>query len=500
MNSTTFGHLLEKLLYLSNQKKGTLSKELGYDISYISKWINTKNLPSQKNISQICKKTAKFIVTSLNEKLRGDFLDYFELNSEMDDEDLTKYIERILRESYISTAEIKNMNIYKGTHSEEICNGIIHVNPSLRKQYLSNDAELFLKKNEKMDMIISANLYHINNDDKKAISTMKNSLYEVENNEKIRVNFLMGLDGAKDDIIYNTILIINMAVTHPNIDLEIYNCEVDPNAVISVIKDNIFHSAIFTKDKKCLFTNMSKDASTVEHMYYSLNDMLKNQAKKIFEKIEPSQIIKDQSYVQYIMGSDLRWIIGSMNELLMPEDLFMEIGRQVFGEDPKLLKELEKINLFLQNVTYRSGLKALIYESELKNYISTGIINFFNIPIKLDFKQRERHIEYIEYILKNREKVEIRLVEDHFVEEFADSKNPSLYLSKTRKLTTVNPEGEINDYLIIRDKQFEDICDELFDIMWNDRKDVVIDDREYVLEKISKSRIYAKLINERFNK
>lgn len=39
MKNITFGQLLEKLLYLSNQKKSVLAKELGYDISYISKWV-----------------------------------------------------------------------------------------------------------------------------------------------------------------------------------------------------------------------------------------------------------------------------------------------------------------------------------------------------------------------------------------------------------------------------------------------------------------------------
>ena len=66
LENIEFGQLLEKLLYLSNQKKITLAKELGYDISYISKWINGRNLPTQKSISSICKTTSEFIVSSLN--------------------------------------------------------------------------------------------------------------------------------------------------------------------------------------------------------------------------------------------------------------------------------------------------------------------------------------------------------------------------------------------------------------------------------------------------
>ncbi|MGX4601053.1 hypothetical protein [Faecalimicrobium sp. JNUCC 81] len=500
MNSTTFGQLLEKLLYLSNQKKGTLAKELGYDISYISKWINTKNLPSQKNISEICKTTARFIVSSLSEKSKQGLLDYFEISKEIyNDEVLVQYIERSLKNAYMTTAEVKNINIYKGTRSEDNYNSATHINPSLRKQYLTNDAELFLSKSKKLDMIISANLYHINNDDKRSISVMKQALSELEGDYQVKVRFLMGFDGMNEDSILNTILTINMIIAHPEMDFEIYNCEVESGSILSVIKDNIFHSALFTKDKRCLLTNMSKEKEVVDDMYYSLEDILKNRGKKMFERLNSLSIIRNQIYVQYIMGSDLRWLMGSINELLMPGELFMEIGRQVFGDNTEIIDELQKINLFLQNVTYSSDIKILIYESELRDYISTGKMNFFNIPITLSFEQRERHIEYIERILQESEKINIKLVGGNFVEEFRHNKAPSLYLSKTIKFTKVHPTEDINDYAMIKNNEFGDICSNVFDRLWNERKDVVIEDKCEVIDRISKTRIYAKLINEKFD-
>ena len=63
----------------------------------------------------------------------------------------------------------------------------------------------------------------------------------------------------------------------------------------------------------------------------------------------------------------------------------------------------------------------------------------------------------------------------------------------------VHPSEDINDYLIIRDNEFESICDNLFELLWNNREDVVIKDKEEVIDRISKSRIYAKIINEKFN-
>lgn len=65
MNIRTFGAVLENLLYISKQKKSSLANYLGYDVSYINKWVNSKNLPSSKRINEICIDISKFIVDSL---------------------------------------------------------------------------------------------------------------------------------------------------------------------------------------------------------------------------------------------------------------------------------------------------------------------------------------------------------------------------------------------------------------------------------------------------
>ncbi len=70
---------------------------------------------------------------------------------------------------------------------------------------------------------------------------------------------------------------------------------------------------------------MSKEKSIIDDLYYSLETILKNHGTPIVEKKSSINIIKEKIYTQYIMAQDLRWLIGSMNELLMPYDLFNEV-------------------------------------------------------------------------------------------------------------------------------------------------------------------------------
>ena len=260
LRNIAFGELLEKLLYLSNQKKGSLAKKLGYDISYISKWVNGRNLPTQNNISNICKTTSEFIVESLNPISKQELKHYFEIELEVNDDNrLTEYIERSLRESYIDTVQNSYFGICKSTHSQDNYNSMMHINPRLRKNYLSKDVGSYISESGKLDIILSTNLYKLKSDDKVSIAEMKSILAETQKNNEVKARILIGFEGSEKDTILNTLIIIDMITSYPNLNFEVYNCNVDNSNILSITKDRIFNIAIYASDGRCLFTNMLKE-------------------------------------------------------------------------------------------------------------------------------------------------------------------------------------------------------------------------------------------------
>ena len=94
----------------------------------------------------------------------------------------------------------------------------------------------------------------------------------------------------------------------------------------------------------------------------------------------------------------------------------------------------------------------------------------------------ERHIEYIEKILNESNGVEIRLIDGDFIDDFKNKENTSLYLSKNLKFTKVHPESGKNDYFIISDNEFKGMCTDLFDKLWNTETDVIITNKDEILD------------------
>ena len=79
-----FSKLLEQLLTQANIKNITLAKELQYDESYISKWLNGKNLPPEKNAEKILWGISNCIVKMLDDTTSVLFLSQYQLQKTTD--------------------------------------------------------------------------------------------------------------------------------------------------------------------------------------------------------------------------------------------------------------------------------------------------------------------------------------------------------------------------------------------------------------------------------
>ncbi len=377
MNNITFGNVLENLLYISNQKKSSLANNLGYDISYINKWISSKHLPSSKRINEICESIAEFIVSSLTDSTYDSLISYFEIDEDSDEDYLKKYIQEKLKEVYMDEArgmsDKTTQNMPKNTHSEEFYNSASSVRPTVVQKGFTNEIYSVVNKGEDLDIVLSFNLFDLNYKDRVSLGNMKKILYEISRNTKTKVTLLMGLKSGVDDCddriinallginlistypaldcdiyncnvnpnstisvikdrsgvddcddrIINALLGINLISTYPALDCDIYNCNVNPNSTISVIKDRFLITTMHYPDGECLLSTYSKDKKLIEEVYYNLMYTQRQKGKPLCEKKTPLSMIEDQTYMQYIMNNDLRCVLGSINEFFMPPDSFI---------------------------------------------------------------------------------------------------------------------------------------------------------------------------------
>ncbi len=507
MVNVEFGKNIEKLIQFSGQKNYSLAKELGYDVSYISKWISGTMLPASKNIKNICEKTAKFVVDNATEIHKCEILAYYKLdiNKYSSDESIIQYIQDMLNESYLFSSQKKaNKNYIKvGKENTEQCNSLLYIKPRLLKKHLDEDIMDLTKKEIKNDVILLADLFSLGKDDKLHIAGIRSGSTIKTEMKNVRIRFLISFDENADDIIFNTILLMNMIKIYSNINFTFYSCKHAQYSLTSVIKENSFTYTVYTDTKQCLFTNVSQDPKVVQDIYESLEEMIETRSRITFLEKNPREIILEKNYIEYMIGRDLRWLIGNMSELFMPSDLFLEIGKIVFGESKEIVDELKNIDAILQNAIYKSDIQILMYENAIRQYISNGILSFFNTTITLSLEQRQRHIEYMEKILKENEDIDIKLINGNLVDDFKNKENPTAYLSRNINIIKGNfdeySEYE-NKYLIIRDNRLDNIFKRFFKEVWESERYNISKFKEEAIIRISDLLNYINILKSTIEK
>lgn len=493
MQKMEFGKLVERLIYISGQKNYLLASNLDYDVSYISKWINCTMLPSAKNIKIISKKIAEFIVEESNSIALRELEKFLELsitNEENQKEVLTEAVETKLNEAYANSYNKNNKKVKQKT---DACNSSLTINPNFRRRIIAKELTDLMTKGEFLEIIILCNLFSISRDEMINLTGNRNNPVEWPKDQLRKMSYLISFDERENDILLNTLALIHMLTDRKRIHIDLYSCDFEANTLIAVIKERYLHTALYNKGK-CMTTVTSTDQKCVEEMYNTLEEIMNNEATRIFAKVNPTEMINRQHYMKFVMGQNIRILLAEVSELFMPTDLLLEIGEQVFG-DSAVISKLKKIDTILQNATYNTGMEVLMYESCLRKYIANGEINFFNIPIKLTIEQRKRHIQHMNKLLKERENIHFRFIEKTLVEDLKNDEKSSIFLAKNISFLKEHYNEESNDYLIVEDKAFEKVLDKFYHEVWNNREDATMN-KEESLEIIRELLLYLEILDE----
>ena len=491
-----FGKLIEILIQFSGEKNNTLAKYLGYDVSYISKWIGGSMLPSQKHISRICDSISSYMIENLKNNTKEEFISYFNLKEDITDDEIKYYLNKKINEEFIFSHE--NNDKSNGYKSQNNLNSVTNIKPRMRKKLLEEEVMKIMKEEEKVNIILMANTFSLDRELKIKLANVGDSNYIDNLNNENSIKLLVSFDEEIKDIIFDTILFINLIKAYTINNFEIHSCRFTSNTFVVVIEDKMFYNSVYLDNDKCLYTNHSTDKIVVEDAYDTLVEMLETKSINTFLTKDSSQMILDRNYMQYIIGKDLRWVIGDINELFMPSDLFLEIGKKVFGENKEVIEELDKINAILQNATYNSDIQVLMYESGLRKYISTGKLSFFNKQVVLDFDQRQRHIEYMEKMFKEQDNIDIRFINGDLVEAMKNNSNPTLYLSKVNNYLKIQDNDGDSKYLFVKDKRLDNILNDFFKTVWKSEDYKINTNREEIIARISDSLNYARILNDNF--
>jgi len=430
-----FGDMVREMLSITGLKGGHLARSLGYDVSYISRWLNNSKLPSMKNNNELFEQIAKFISDNCDEKSRTAIRSRFDLTKT--DSEISESLEReiavLLHEAYES--------------QQESFANLLAVQSIERNCVLSRFAE----QKFRLPTLLCADYAGDSGDDSiEVLSSMTEDVFKgnesllqsvrasfESKNKKVRIRQLVDFDvvGQNPDVFCRSVI---KNITDPKCEnLEYYEASNKgfDSSEMMVIRNRVMLRQFSDPYTKWKYSLVTKDPAIVQEFFYGMESAILNK-ELLIERISTEELSGSNYFLNYMMQGGFRHILTVMHPLYMEYESMNEIW------NPKL-QGGEKSSYFRVSM-FRVPKSVVIFKTAILRYIYEGdICGVGGQMTKFSIPERIRHLtDLIARLKEPNNKFKLTIIEDVNPVLSYFPEIPSVYLSsRTAHATSYSGQG-----------------------------------------------------------
>lgn len=449
-----FAELLHKLIHEAGIKMINISLATGYDLSYISKWMSGKMLPSEKNIRAIVRSVAECIICASDGRQVEGLLEAY---GSGDREGLQLAMEEALLLAYSRSKGVANKRSID-----------LHAHISIRE---------ILQRVEEMnssgagDYIAIADLFRLDRDSRLEFAGIYNGRYETRKHDRdAQVTIVTCIDDP-EDVIYDCLYLLHLISICSRQRLSIYNSRVATGKFLYIADRSVSVSGIvFPQDRGCTAVSIVDDPETAGQLHQAYMQQV-NTRSMMLQPMDIRDFMTSRSYIKSMFSEDNRWLIGHVTEQLLPRELFEELLQEIHVEDPA---EYRSIHEFAQGIIQHSPVRIMLYETTISDLLATGEVDFFNHKLRFNSRQMKMFLEYLMQL--NASDVQFRMIKGGFSVHFEHLYNPCLFISGTSLYMRLENAYDRESILICIDPDVKQLIGRFFEQAWSERPDVVVED------------------------
>lgn len=442
-----FSILLEHLLEVAEVKNYTLAKRLQYDVSYISKWVSGRMLPAKKTEKRVMEGISACVVDEATDDGRDLLLREYSVSIPSD----------------LKAAIYDNLIAEYDYLQEELDSGEARIGPYTdfwaelnMLQYLTKMAHPVLRRVSQLDIVAVMDLMEMAREYRLKVANLQNGQL---------------VDQRSYDNVY----------------FKLFGSTAAAGRAVFVVKGDFAITGLLVSHSRCAAVTATEDPQNCESLYDNFSKLCVRD-DQLFRDTSMRQLISQYDYMHTLLASNLRWMFGHLNELLLPDDLFEEILtaheaelKDFLGATPA---ELRSVHNLAKGVVEETNIRILIYEAAFSSMAVSGELDFFSYKVSLTPDQRSRCISYVLQLCKQREKLEFRLISGRIVNDFQYVADPNMFLSGAASYLRLDNNCPINRIAMVNNSVMEDRLSEYFDQVWNLDEQNVTKERNAIAEHI----------------
>lgn len=384
MTSLNFGQMLKELVSVSGIRITHLANELGYDSSYLSRWLSGAKTPSLRNNSNLFSKISDAIICcSSNMGLEALLQKYG-----CAEENLGETIEILLRDAFaepeqrepIAAYIDRNAAFFSGEKNTSAYNRVFH------------DAfEAAAASGRDMVECICGTALSVNGNKTKDFFEY---VLPEDAGYKIMIHQLVDMDDFDRNVDICCAAICTFTRYSTNVMYTFYEYHpVDSNIrlhsymhIESTLQHIVYENPLTQK----IDTIMNFCGSTLESDFSYLKMRLSFLPKILKFCTHADTADNLQFLYNYAMDGDMRYFLVQMNPVYMSSELTLRIA-----ERHDIILEPDDFTFQYNNVCANTEKEVIMYNSALLNYIYSGEICILGRTVILDVEERLEHLEQL---------------------------------------------------------------------------------------------------------
>lgn len=483
-----FSTLLERLMEVAELKNYTLANELQYDVSYISKWVSGRMLPSAKTDKAVLQGISHCLVKDGSEEGRQTLMSDYQVDNL---EDLTCAIYDNL------TAEYNYVRDTQNDTGNTVAPDTVFYPKLNMPQYLSKMNHPVLRRVNSLDIMAMMDLMYMERDYRIQIASIDSrTLMEQRRYPDVHFSMFIDLGSKKLDYIYDITFLLNMLTNMSHIDFKLYGGKQAFGKAIFTVKDEFAISGMLTDSNQCISVTVSEEPENSDTLYRYIQSLCTRE-RQLIVPATMREMLLGNHYTRSILSPHQRLRIGHMTERFLPDDLFEEVVAQLIPTCKEVinLEELRWIHDLTQHSYTELPIQILFNASAFSDFTVTGELNFFNMKVILSPEQRLRYIQHISDLIRDNENLSVKLIYGRLISDFQYTANQCICLSDTASVLRLMASGQysINQ---VNHADLKDAFNRYYEEIWNYPSDAVMSDRNEILAFLDHVLRQTRMINK----
>lgn len=468
-----FSSLLEHLMETAELKNYTLANELQYDVSYISKWVSGRMLPSAKTDRTVLQGIARCLANQGSaDGVRKLMADY-QVNN-LEDLSSAIYDNLVAEYNYVRDTQNDTGNTIAPDTS---------FFPRLNMpQFLAKMHHPVLRRVNSLDIMAMMDLMYMERDYRLQLASI-DSRVQAQQFRYPDVHFSMFIDINNDklDHIYDITFLLNMLTNMTHIDFQLYGGKQAFGKAIFAVKDEFCISGMLTDSNHCMSVTVSEDQDNSNAMYDYIHSLCTRE-RQLIVQLPMQMVLSTHFYAQAVLSPNQKLRLGHMTERFLPDDLFEELVSQLRETHKPVVTEEEL--RWIHTLTNRSytelPIQVIFNSSAFSDFAVSGSLDFFNLNIKLTPAQRLKYVAYIRDLIRDHENLAVRMVYGRLISDFYYNAEQCISISDSASNVRLSAGGQYSLYMV-NHADMKEAFIRFFEAVWNYSSDVVISDRQDIL-------------------